>query len=172
MVDDRPAGAEVGDGGVVVGQPFPDRQRLAVRGLRLRRSARRNTLPRLFSLTASLLRKFVTAGWLATNFSRIASALRCATSAPDRLPDASSTRPRLLWMPASRSRNSVLAGFSATTLSMIASATRVSASASGNLPVSKSRRPMYMTVSARSLRASFEAPGAFASTSRSARARR
>ena len=44
----RQAAAELGDGGVVVGQLLPDRQRLAVLGLRLRRPARRDSrLPRL-----------------------------------------------------------------------------------------------------------------------------
>ena len=66
----RQVAAEFGDGGVVVGQLLPDRQRLAVLGLRLRRPARLPTAarPRLSWLLARLLRKSVTAGLSSASF--------------------------------------------------------------------------------------------------------
>ena len=84
---DRQAAAESGDGGVVVGQLPPDRQRLAVLGLRLRGlpvcSAGR---PRLLWLHARSQRNSVTAGLSSASFCWIASARRYSASASAGLP--------------------------------------------------------------------------------------
>ena len=71
----------------------------------------------------------------------------------------------MLWLTARSLRNSVTAGLSSASFCWIASALRYSASASDGLPVSVSRMPMRLIVSARSRRASFDAPGAAASAS-------
>ena len=65
----RQAAAEVGDGGVVVGQLLVDRQRLAVLGLRLLGLARQfSRRPRLPWPPARRLRNSVTAGLSSASF--------------------------------------------------------------------------------------------------------
>ena len=61
--------AEVGDGGVVVGQLLLDRQRLAVLGLRLRRLARlRQQVAEVVVAVRQVLRNSVTAGLSSASF--------------------------------------------------------------------------------------------------------
>ena len=103
--------AEFGVGGVVVDQLLPDRHRLAVLGLRLRRLARlrqqvgeRVVTPRQVAADSS------DGGVVVGQLLRIATALRYSASASAGLPVLDSRTPRWKWLSARSKRNSVTAG--------------------------------------------------------------
>ena len=129
--------AEVGDGGVVVGQLLPERHRLAELGLCLRRLARIRQQPAaevvaVRQVAAEFGDGGVVVGQLLVERQRLAElGLRLR-----RLARVISRRPRLLWLSARPLRNSVTAGLSSASFWQSASALRNSASASAGLPVS------------------------------------
>ena len=147
-----PGRSGIGDGGVVVGQLLPDRQRRLERRPRLGRvpPCRVSRMPRLLWLLArSLLESGdggVVVGQLLLDRQRRLVRRRAPAASPGLAPQA----PRLLWLSARSLWYSVTAGLSSASFRRIASAASYAARASAASPVSRSRMPRLLWLAARS----------------------
>ena len=163
-VADCQAASEFGDGGVVVGQLLPDRQRAAVR---LHRPPRPDRLsptatvePRRCCLWLSARRNRNSADGKGCRRPQLLpdrrrAAVRLPAPRPaNGLSAFDCSRPMLLWLSARRLRNSVTAGLSSASFCWIANARPYDSSASADLPVCDCRRPMLLWLSARRFRKS------------------